>query len=354
MWGRRSIRFDLARLVHAEARRARRFGGLGPRVLRATACNPSFVSRDRHSLASPLREGGRDDSIASGSVCSVGHRIEPDFITRGFRVFGVFRGFTGLDFPGWACRLEFGAERAAPSGARGVDGVSGSTWPDWFTRRRGERGGLAGLVPASSAPPRETLLSFQGTATRWRLQLRDGGSDDSIPSGSVCSVGYRIEPDFIAWGFRVFGVFRGFTGLDFPGWLAAWSSELKERRPPVPVGSTEYPVRLGQTGSRGGAESAAVWRAWSPRPPRLRVKPLVRFTGPPLAGLAGRGGEGIGGPIPSGSVTSVCVPWATGFGRDRPTRRVIPDGAHSRLRHGGAVPGVIPAPSGRRGSRRWR
>ena len=237
MWGRRSIRFDLARLVHAEARRARRFGGLGPRVLRATACNPSFVSRDRHSLASQLREGGRDDSIASGSVCSVGHRIEPDFITRGFRVFGVFRGF---------------------------------------------------------------------------------------------------------------------TGLDFPGWLAAWSSELKERRPPVPVGSTEYPVRRGQTGSRGGAESAAVWRAWSPRPPRLRVKPLVRFTGPPLAGLAGRGGEGIGGPIPSGSVTSVCVPWATGFGRDRPTRRVIPDGAHSRLRHGGAVPGVIPAPSGRRGSRRWR
>ena len=167
MWGRRSIRFDLARLVHAEARRARRFGGLGPRVLRATACNPSFVSRDRHSLASPLREGGRDDSIASGSVCSVGHRIEPDFITRGFRVFGVFRGFTGLDFPGWACRLEFGAERAAPSGARGVDGVSGSTWPDWFTRRRGERGGLAGLVPASSAPPRATLLSFHGTATRW-------------------------------------------------------------------------------------------------------------------------------------------------------------------------------------------
>ena len=218
MWGRRSIRFDLARLVHAEARRARRFGGLGPRVLRATACNPSFVSRDRHSLASQLREGGRDDSIASGSVCSVGHRIEPDFITRGFRVFGVFRGFTGLDFPGWACRLEFGAERAAPSGARGVDGVSGSTWPDWFTRRRGERGGLAGLVPASSAPPRETLLSFQGTATRWRSQVGEGGSGDSIASGSVCSVGHRIEPDFITRGFRVFGVFRGFTGLDFPGW----------------------------------------------------------------------------------------------------------------------------------------
>ena len=184
--------------------------------------------------ASPLREGRRDDSIPSGSVCSVGYRIEPDFIAWGFRVFGVFRGFTGLDFPGWACRLDFCAERAVPSGARRIGGVSGSSWLEWFTRRRGERGGLAGLVPASSAPPRETLLSFQGTATRWRLQVGEGGSGDSIASGSVC------------------------------------------------------------------------------------------------------------------------VPWATGFGRDRPTRRVIPDGAHSRLRHGGAVPGVIPAPSGRHGFRRWR
>ena len=36
-WERRSMRFVLVRLVHAEARRARRFGGVGPRVLRASA-----------------------------------------------------------------------------------------------------------------------------------------------------------------------------------------------------------------------------------------------------------------------------------------------------------------------------
>ncbi len=251
-------------------------------------------------------------------------------------------------------RSDGGAGNATLSGSCGVDGVSGSTWPDWFMRRRGERGGLAGLVPASSAPPRATLLSFHGTATRWPRRYGRAGVTIRLPPVPCVPWATGLSLISLPGAFVYLVCFVVLPVWTFRAGLAAWSSELKERRPPVPVGSTEYPVRRGQTGSRGGAESAAVWRAWSPRPPRLRVKPLVRFTGPPLAGLAGRGGEGIGGPIPSGSVTSVCVPWATGFGRDRPTRRVIPDGAHSRLRHGGAVPGVIPAPSGRRGSRRWR
>ena len=60
----------------------------------------------------------------------------------------------------------------------------------------------------------------------------------SLPGAFVYLVCFVVLP---VWTFRA--------------GLAAWISELKERRRPVPAGSTEYPVRRGQTGSRGGAEA---------------------------------------------------------------------------------------------------
>jgi hypothetical protein len=179
-----------------------------------------------------------------------------------FRVFGVFRGLACLDFPGWACRLDFCAERAVPSGARRIGGVSGSFWLEWFTRRRGD---LAGLVPASSAAPRATLLSFHGTATRWpRSYGRAGVTTRFRP---VPCVPWATELSLISLpgAFVYLVCFVVLPVWTFRAGLAAWISELKERRRPVPAGSTEYPVRRGQTGSRGGAESAEVGLAGSPR-----------------------------------------------------------------------------------------
>ena len=175
----------------------------------------------------------------------MGHRIEPGFIARALSCvwcvswFGLSR-FSGLGLP-----LDFCAERAVPSGARRIGGVSGSSWLEWFTRRRGERGGLAGLFPASSAPPRATLLSFHGTATRWPRSYGRAGVTIRLPPVPCVPWATGLSLISLPGAFVYLVCFVVLPVWTFRAGLAAWISELKERCRPGHAGSAEYPVRLG-------------------------------------------------------------------------------------------------------------